>query len=80
MRRRLELTHPRLPPPVLFLDELKLAWTQAAAPICGPSSASWSRTARPATTQYLKEADHLADDVVVIDEAGPSPRARHRVG
>ena len=28
------------------------------------------------TTQYLEEADQLADRIAVLDQAGSSPRAR----
>ena len=28
------------------------------------------------TTQYLEEADRLADDIVVLDHGAPSPTAR----
>ena len=45
------------------------AWTRAAAPSCGRSSAAWWRAGSTVllTTQYLDEADQLADDIVVID-------------
>ena len=41
------------------------AWTRAPAWICGTSSASGTTVLL--TTQYLEEADELADHVVVID-------------
>ena len=43
--------------------------TRGAAPTSGASSRSWSPTARRVllTTQYLEEADRLADNIVVID-------------
>ena len=45
------------------------AWTRAGAASCGRSSAAWSPTGVTVllTTQYLDEADQLADDIVVID-------------
>ena len=73
MRRRLDLAVSLLAaPPVLFLDE----------PTTGldPQSRSglWGvlrdlvrdGTTLLLTTQYLEEADHLADDIVVIDKGG----------
>ena len=44
-------------------------WTRAAGSSCGTSSAGWSPTASTVllTTQYLDEADQLADEIVVID-------------
>jgi ABC-type proline/glycine betaine transport system ATPase subunit len=38
-------------------------WTLAVEATCGTSCATWSRL----TTQYLEEADQLADDIVIMD-------------
>ena len=44
-------------------------WTRAAATRCGTWSAAWSPTGVTVllTTQYLDEADQLADEIAVID-------------
>ena len=79
MRRRLDLAAALVHrPPVLFLDE----------PTTGLDPASrqdlWDvieelvadGTTVLLTTQYLEEADRLADRIVVIDHGRSSPRAR----
>ncbi len=45
------------------------AWTRTAATSCGLSCATWCAdgTTIVLTTQYLEEADHLADHIVVVD-------------
>ena len=44
-------------------------WTRAAAWTCGSCCAAWCATGTTLllTTQYLEEADLLADDIVVVD-------------
>ena len=81
MRRRLDLAVSLIAaPPVLFLDE----------PTTGldPRSRNdlWDvlrglvadGTTLLLTTQYLEEADQLADDIVVIDKGRVIARARRR--
>jgi len=88
MRRRLDLAVSLIAaPPVLFLDE----------PTTGLDPRSRSElwevlrglvrdgTTLLLTTQYLEEADHLADDIVVIDKgkviaAGTPTQLKHQAG
>ena len=81
MKRRLDLALALVHRPrILFLDE----------PTTGldPQSRSdmWQEVSQPRedgvtvflTTQYLEEADVLADRIAIIDHGGSSPRARRR--
>ncbi|MCT9934131.1 ATP-binding cassette domain-containing protein [Planotetraspora sp. A-T 1434] len=88
MRRRLDLAASLIvSPPVLFLDE--------PTTVLDPRSrlALWDMlrelvsegTTLLLTTQYLDEADHLADQIVVIDSgrvaaSGPSSELKARIG
>ena len=70
MRRRLDLAASLIAaPPVLFLDEPTTGSIHAAAWGCGSSSSELvaGGTTLLLTTQYLEEADRLADDIAVID-------------
>ena len=70
MRRRLDLAAPSSPPRRSSSSTSRpRASIRAAASSCGRSCASSSATARRSllTTQYLEEADRLADDIVVLD-------------
>ena len=79
MRRRLDIAAGLvLAPEVLFLDEpttgldpagRRDVWDAIRALVAGGTTVLL-------TTQYLEEAEQLADDVCVLD-GGPGGRARH---
>ena len=78
MRRRLDLAASLImAPPVLFLDEPTTGLDPRGRTEVWEASAPSSRdgTTVLLTTQYLEEADQLADRISVIDPAGSSPRA-----
>ena len=71
MRRRLDLAVSLVArPPVLFLDEPTTGLDPRSRNELWDVCAGWCATARRLllTTQYLEEADQLADDIVVIDK------------
>ena len=71
MRRRLDLAVSLLAaPPILFLDE-PTTGARPAEPVGavgGATGAGERGTTLVLTTQYLEEADHLADEIVVVDK------------
>ena len=70
MRRRLDLAGALVAdPPVLFLDEPTTGLDPRSRIDMWEVIADWSPagTTLLLTTQYLEEADRLADDIVVID-------------
>ena len=88
MRRRLDLAVSLLrPPQVLFLDEptTGLDPRSRAAVWQVVRQVADSGTAVLLTTQYLEEADRLADEVAVVDHGrvvarGPATELKRRVG
>src|SRR5438874_12935525 len=72
MRRRLDLAAALIHrPPVLFLDEPTTGLApKSRSDLCGLIAELVSDgTTLPLTTQYLEDADRLADRIAVIDEA-----------
>ena len=70
MKRRLDIAMTLVGNPlIIFLDEPTTGLDRVAATTCGRSCASSSPTASPSssTTQYLEEADQLADRIAVLD-------------
>ena len=78
MRRRLDLAVSLVAtPPVLFLDEPTTGLDPRSRTELWDVLRGLVRdgTTLLLTTQYLEEADQLADDIVVIDKGQSSPRA-----
>jgi ABC-2 type transport system ATP-binding protein len=78
MRRRLDLAGALVAePPVLFLDEPTTGLDPRSRTNMWEVIRELLRhgTTLLLTTQYLEEADRLADDIIVIDHGGPSRTA-----
>ena len=70
MRRRLDLAMTLVgSPQVIFLDEPTTGLDPRAVAPCGTASGTWPLAGSRSflTTQYLDEADHLADRIAVLD-------------